>query len=401
MHVVGLTRITLGHAVKGGMEVHVSTLARGLAARGHRVTIVTTGRPDGVTDETEGGVRTLYLPGTNPGRYSHAWGRALGPELERLHQQDPIDVMWGEGAGAYYLLRQRPRPLRVPVVTFLQGTYLGEMGTMWRVARARRQRQRFGRFAAWRTLQYFRWDLRYTHGADHVIGASRENAALARWGYFLPRAKVTASVNGVDVDHFAPDPGAGHRLRERLGVSADLPLLLFCGRLEVEKGAEIAVRALARLRTPSSLVIAGTGAEAARLEAIAAELGASRAVRFVGHVANDDLPAWYNAATVFLYPTLAVESFGIAVAEAMACGRPVVASRLGGVRTSIDDPDTGRLVPPGNVGALADAVDRLLRDPWEAKRIGGAARKKAVETLSAARMVDDVLSVFVRVTAHW
>jgi glycosyltransferase involved in cell wall biosynthesis len=399
MHIVCLTRITLGHAVKGGMEVHVATLARGLAARGHRVTIVTTSRPDGVTDETADGVRTLYLPGTNPGRYSHAWGRAIPSALERLHRQDPIDVVWGEGAGAYYFLGSRPRPLRVPVVTFLQGTYLGEMGTAWRVARARRGWRRACRFAAWRTIQYFRWDLRYTHGADHVIGASRQNAALARWGYWLPRAKVTASINGVDVDRFAPDPGAGRRLRERVGVPADLPLLLFCGRLEPEKGPEIAVRALARLRAPSVLLVAGTGSERADLEAIATSLGVSGSVRFVGHIANDDLPAWYNAATVFLYPTLAVESFGIAVAEAMACGRPVVASRLGGVRTSVDDPDTGFLVPPGDVAALAGAVDRLLRDPWEAERIGAAARKKALQALSAARMIDDVLAVFVRVTA--
>jgi glycosyltransferase involved in cell wall biosynthesis len=399
MNVCCLTRITLGHRVKGGMEVHVDTLARGLVARGHHVTIVTTGREDGVTDDTVAGVRTLYVEGTPPGRYSHAWARALPGALERVHAERPIDLIWGEGAGAFYYLRWHRNPLRRPVATFLQGSYLGELGTMWNVARVTGRFTGFARYLAWRTVQYVRWDLWYTHGADAIIAASRENAALARRGYLLPRVKVTASVNGIDVQTFRPDPGAGAAMRARLGISEDTPLLLFCGRLEREKGADFAIRAVARVARAHPrvrLVVAGTGSMLDGLTALAAELGVAERVHFAGHVDNAALPAYYNACSVFLYPTLAVESFGIAVAEAMACARPVVASRLGGVKTSIDDPENGRLVRPGDVAALADRIGRLLEDPWEAARIGSAARKKAVQALSAARMVDDVLAVFAR-----
>jgi glycosyltransferase involved in cell wall biosynthesis len=403
LHVCCLTRITLGHRVKGGMEVHVDTLARGLAERGHRVTIVTTAREDGVAEETIGGVRTVYVAGTPPGRYSHAWARALPGALDRVHADAPIDVVWGEGAGAHYYLRWHGNPLRRPVVTFLQGTYLGELGSMWNVTRLTGRWPAFVRYLAWRTIQYFRWDLWYTHGADHVIGASRENAALARWGYLLPRARVTASINGVDVQTFRPDPAAGDGVRAALGIPVDAPLLLFCGRLEPEKGADVAIRAaaaLARARPALRLVIAGTGSTSGRLVALAAALGLADRVHFTGHVDNAQLPAYYNACTVFLYPTLAVESFGIAVAEAMACARPVVASRLGGVQTSIDDPENGCLVRPGDPVAVAAQVARLLDDPWEAARVGSSARKKAVQALSASRMVDDVVAVFAKVTGR-
>ena len=135
MHICCLTRITLGHAIKGGMEVHVDTLARGLAERGHRVTIVTSSRTDALKEDKAGGVRTVYLDATRPGRYSHAWGHAASKYLAELHREDPIDVIWGEGAGAFYYLKWYRNPLRLPVVTFLQGTYLGELGTFW--ARAR------------------------------------------------------------------------------------------------------------------------------------------------------------------------------------------------------------------------------------------------------------------------
>jgi glycosyltransferase involved in cell wall biosynthesis len=385
------------------MEVHVDSLARGLAAHGCRVTVVTTGRTDGTEVETTDGVRTFYLSGTTPGRYSHDWGRATLGCLERLHAEHPIDIIWGEGAGAYYYLKWYRNPLAVPVFTFLQGTYLGELGTFWALFRARGEWRKLFKVIPWRTVQYFRWDLWYTHGADAVIGASRENARLARWGYFLPRRKVAASVNGVDVDRFAPDPAEGSRLRRRLGISDEIPVLLHCSRLEPEKGCDVAIRAFAQLRSQHPLlrlIMAGDGSQREALRALAAHLRVSDGIHFSGHVPNHELPAFYNACTVFLYPTLAVESFGIAVAEAMACGRPVVASRRGGIRTSIDDQETGLLVPVGDAAALARATARLLADPSSRERIGKAARVKAERDLSTARMVEDVLTVVLCLMAH-
>jgi glycosyltransferase involved in cell wall biosynthesis len=132
---------------------------------------------------------------------------------------------------------------------------------------------------------------------------------------------------------------------------------------------------------------------------MAHELGIGDATIFMGQVPNEELPAYYNACTIFINPTLAVESFGITVAEAMACGRPVVASRRGGICTSVDHGETGVLVKPGSVEDLAEASSRLLNDPVEIERMGKAGRKKAVQDLSEARMTDDVLGVFEKVTA--
>jgi glycosyltransferase involved in cell wall biosynthesis len=403
MHVCCLTRITLGHEIKGGMEVHIDMLARALADRGHRVSIVTTSHPLGVERQSEGGVTVHYLPGCRPGKYSHEWGNATPEFLARLHQEEPIDLIWGEGAGAFYYLKWFRNPLRLPVVSFLQGSYLGEMGTFLSLARFEGMWGQFLRFAPRRTVQYFRWDLWYTHGADAVIGASRENAALARWGYLLPARKVSASVNGIDPQHFKPDAAARTALRADLGLAETTTLLLHCSRLEPEKGAQYSIRAFAQLaaRFPDSrLLVAGNGTRRQALETLAEGLDLGERVMFVDHVPNQELPAFYNACDVFLCPTIAVESFGITVAEAMACGRPVVAFRRGGIQTSIDHGVNGLLVKAGSVGGLAAATTGLLADPEMHRRIGEAARRKAVESLSVERMTEDVLKVFTALVAE-
>ena len=404
MHICCLTRITLGHAIKGGMEVHIDMLSQALVERGHEVSIVTTSHANGVEEATDGGVTTYYLDGCRPGRYSHEWGRATPGFLRALHERRPIDLVWGEGAGAFYYIKWARNPLSLPIVTHLQGTYLGELGTFLSLARFEGKWWQFVRFFAWRTIQYFRWDLWYTRGADAVIGASNENAALARRCYFLPKSRVTASVNGVDVERFRPDPEAGQRVRQNLGLEPDAPILFHCSRLEPEKGAQYSLRAFAAIsdKHPSArLVIAGDGIQRDLIPRLAEELGVADLIRVLDHIPNEQLPAYYNACSVFLCPTVAVESFGITVAEAMACGRPVVAFRRGGIQTSIDNGDNGLMVPAGNVDALVHAIDALLVDPALAAEIGTAARSKAVAALSVERMVEVVDSVFEeRVAEH-
>jgi glycosyltransferase involved in cell wall biosynthesis len=162
------------------------------------------------------------------------------------------------------------------------------------------------------------------------------------------------------------------------------------------KGAEILVRAFADLGDDypaMRLLVAGDGIQRQELERLASDLGLADRVIFLGYVPNEKLPAFYNACTVFVNPTLAVESFGITVAEAMACGRTVVASRRGGICTSVDHEKTGLLVPAGDVAALAKALRSLLSDPVKRERFGAASREKAQRELSEKRMVDDFLAV--------
>jgi phosphatidylinositol alpha-1,6-mannosyltransferase len=192
---------------------------------------------------------------------------------------------------------------------------------------------------------------------------------------------------GVDVDRFCPLAGDQRRAaRARFGIARERPVVLGVSRLVPRKGFDVLIDAVARLRPDAQLVIAGSGRDRARLERRAARVAPAR-VRFLGRVADADLPALYACADVFAMPCrdrwggLEAEGFGIVFAEAAACGVPAVAGRSGGSPEAVVDGKTGYVVAP-RVGPVRDAIDRLLVDSSLRASMGTAARARAVTDLS-------------------
>ncbi len=194
--------------------------------------------------------------------------------------------------------------------------------------------------------------------------------------------------SGIDVERVrgGPEPSAA---KAALGLDPRRPVVGTVGRLEERKGHGdflLAVRAMlgpANGLGPQALIV-GDGPLRARLERQAADLGLADTVRFVGAVADVRTPL--AAMDVFLLPSRA-EGMSNALLEAMAAGRPVVATAVGGTREAVDADRTGILVPPGDPAALAAAALGLLADPVRAAAVGGAARRSVEEGFSARRMV--------------
>src|SRR5207302_10961882 len=149
--------------------------------------------------------------------------------------------------------------------------------------------------------------------------------------------------------------------------------------------------------------VAGTGPDRERLEKRAQQLRLGDRVRFLGGVGDQDLPAFYNLASVYVGASrraerLGVEGFGISLVEASACGLPVVAGNSGGIPDAVRDGETGFLVPPEDPAAFADAICRLLADKAAAQRMGQAGRR-AVETyFNWDRVVRDLRAIEAEVT---
>jgi glycosyltransferase involved in cell wall biosynthesis len=185
--------------------------------------------------------------------------------------------------------------------------------------------------------------------------------------------------NGVDVGAFAPgrrDPA----LRRRLGVGDDEVLFAFAGRVVGWKGLGIALDALARpelAALPLRLLIVGAGGDLDRLRRQAEALGVAGRVIFQPPVPHAELPAWYASADAGLFPSIADEAFGITIAEAMACGLPVVASHVGGIPEVVgNEGGCGLLAAPGDAAALAAAMRELATDPARRAVLGEAARRR-------------------------
>jgi phosphatidylinositol alpha-1,6-mannosyltransferase len=187
-------------------------------------------------------------------------------------------------------------------------------------------------------------------------------------------------------DHVFFRPGVDTTaVRERYGLDGGR-WLLSVARLSRHKGVDTAVKALARLaeRYPDlRYAVVGSGEELEALEEEARGLGVGDRVRFLTDVPDRDLPALYNVAEVYLGVSRLmeqrVEGFGISIAEASACGVPVVAGRSGGIPEAVRDGETGFLVDAERVEAVAEAVRRLLDDRELRARLGAAGRR-AVET---------------------
>jgi glycosyltransferase involved in cell wall biosynthesis len=187
--------------------------------------------------------------------------------------------------------------------------------------------------------------------------------------------------------------------REPRPPLADPPEFAFAGRLVWEKGVDVLLRAFARVRerVPTArLVVAGAGPERANLERLTSELRLDDATRFLGHLGREEVERQLEPAWAQVVPGRWEEPFGLTVSEAMMRGTAVVASSIGGPAEIVAEQDTGFLVPPGDVGAMAAALTRLACDRALAERMGGRARTFALARLGTRRFIDDWVGVYDR-----
>ncbi|MGN6446193.1 glycosyltransferase [Amnibacterium sp.] len=238
--------------------------------------------------------------------------------------------------------------------------------------------------------------------ADVVIATCSDEAFELK-GFGVPPARMAVVPCGVDALHFSPEGDVAPRT-ERLR-------LLTVSRLVPRKGVGNAIEALGHLvrrGVDAELVIVGGAGDAdhledepeiERLQRIVAEQGLQDRVVLAGSIEHDDLPAWYRSADVVVCAPW-YEPFGIVPLEAMACGRPVVATRVGGLIDTVVEDSTGLHVPPRDPEALADALEGLLGDPERRRRYGENGRRRAATRYTWRRIGSDTARTYERLTAR-
>jgi sugar transferase (PEP-CTERM/EpsH1 system associated) len=219
---------------------------------------------------------------------------------------------------------------------------------------------------------------------DQVLSVSSRLAERMAREISYPLDRIKVIRNGVDTNRFRPR-NAGEA-RQELGLSPDALVIGAVGRLVPVKDYPTFLRALALLRDRGvafQSIIAGTGGLRDELSALAISLGLSN-VRFLGN--RDDVERVLAAFDVFVLSSSS-EGLSNTIQEAMAAGLPVVATRVGGADELVDEPHTGLLVPPGNPGALADAIGSLVDDPVRRGSMGAAARRRAESVFALDVMI--------------
>ena len=213
-----------------------------------------------------------------------------------------------------------------------------------------------------------RWITRHALARAGAITATGVRLAEATVPYAPKGKPIHVIPYGVDLDRFSPRP-RGDRTGARITIGA-------VSRLSPEKGFEYLLRAVASLRDRDievDVVLAGDGPSRAALERLAGELGLRERVDFVGEIAHDDVPAVLQRLDIFAMPST-WEGFGVSALEASAMELPVVASNIHGIPDVVVDGETGLLLPPADVDALADAIARLAGDAALRRTMGVAGR---------------------------
>jgi len=365
--------------------------------------------------------------------------RMMG-EVARRYPPHRLTVSTGTWAGSAESDRDFPQRIdRVPVGAKRLRTVNGLGLWTWRAASlVRGTAPKFlwcdevkpaGYAAAWLRARYGLPFGVIAHGADLLLlEAKIRRSALKRWTArgILERCSVVVAnshwtadlarsvLESVGCHTLAGDvrivplgtaPSRFHsgvdagRVRRKYGLDGG-PWLLTVARLDFHKGIDTVIRALPAIRAAvpaARYAVAGMGSRQGALQALVAELGLGDAVRLLGFVPDDELPALYNAADVFVLVSrrydLLVEGFGIAIVEASASGLPVIASRSGGIPEAVREGETGLLVDQDDAAAVAQTAIRLLGDERLRHRMGAAGREAVERYYNWDRVAADLIRI--------
>jgi glycosyltransferase involved in cell wall biosynthesis len=228
---------------------------------------------------------------------------------------------------------------------------------------------------------------------DRAIGFWASDVDVAVSDFVLshlrrqPRTgRLVRIYNGIDLDVYTGSPGSAEHRAVTIGCA---------GRLIDGKGIDVLLRAFAEgaAREGARLRIAGDGPKRSTLESLASELGLNSSVEFTGW--TFDMPSFWRGCDLAVLPSDGcIESFGMAAIEAMACARPVVVTANGALPELVDADVTGSIVPRGDVGALADALVALTRDPGRRRAAGSAARARCEQRFDIRDCAASYLSLF-------
>lgn len=357
----------IGNSVIGGAERHLLELVQGLGRSGVGVQVICP-RPGPLTEQLETlsiPVRCIEMVSPWPGDEYALDAQALETLAAVLREMRP-DVVHSHLYPAHLHASLAAQEVGIPAIVHTAHTIIVRPGDV--------------------LLSHI--TTAYTIAVSHAAACLLLNAGV-------PPERIEVIYNGVAPEHFEQDREAVERARANLNLGPG-SVLGTVARLSPEKGIDVLLRAVQRVKrifpAVTALVI-GDGPQAAQLHRLAGELELHESVRFLG--ARHDVPVLNRLLDVFVLPSRE-EACPMALLEAMAAGKAVVATAVGGSPEVLTSPTDGWLVPPDDPGALADGILMLLGDPTRRVAMGVAAQQKVAAQFTRDRMVRDTLAFYQR-----
>ena len=344
----------------GGQEIRVLTEARGVAKRGHAVTLAAPAESRIFAAAPDYGLEAIAIPiaRKSVGGLIGMAGLLRNRRFDLVNTHSSTDSWLA--AVATHLLREAPPIVRT---RHISAPVPRNLATRWL----------------------------YRSATSRIVTTGERLRLQVIEETGVPPASVVSIPTGIDLDRYKP--GGQDAARAGLGLDREGTLIGIVATLRSWKGHRYLFEAFAGLADRGArLVVVGDGPQREALEALAKELGIGARVRFAGNQA--DVAPWMRALDLFCLPSYANEGVPQALMQAMACGLPVVSTPVGSIAEIVQDGDTGRLVPPEDAQALRAALEALLADEALRRGLGTRAWETAQQRFGEDRMVERMLDVF-------
>ncbi|OIO00079.1 MAG: hypothetical protein AUJ51_11105 [Elusimicrobia bacterium CG1_02_56_21] len=380
----------------GGVKTHSELLARLLVKLGTELTVIV---PEGGSKPgpAQAGFIIENVP-SNEQPDKKNWRKAMRLTAKRLCRTTPPDIVFSQG---YYAAGCEP-VLRVngaAIAAFVHNFHLIHFYKfVSEVAGPRSFASYLARSLPTLTCKMLFTEIPFLREAQEVISVSEHNARLLRRYYRIPGAVLSVLHNWVDTEVFTPSRELREEERKKLALTAGQTVFFAAGSLWRPKGFHVAIKAFKLLaeRAPGTvLMLAGSGPEESALKTLAgpALISCGR-VKFLGERALEELPSVYNAADVFLMPSIHPEGLAYTLIEAMACGLPPITTTLGGNTETVGD--AGILLPHNRPAELASAMLDLASDPGKRSALGLLARERARRMFSEDQAAEKIKNLLGR-----
>jgi glycosyltransferase involved in cell wall biosynthesis len=396
MNICFSSTVTYWHGLRGGMDLHGKHLLQGLSERGHKIIVISTKHPSGKEYEEINGIRIHYLKHTTFGSSRKGWKKQSINKLKDIVKKETIDVVLSQSISGFGVVKVA-KSMGIPTVTIMHGyasmDFLSILNQVWNF----KESYLYLTKSLFSDVYYFIFqELSIIKNSSVVIAVSNRVAKVIGQRPLIDRNKIKVINYGIDLKLFKFSEEESKKTRLELNISNHDKVILFLSLLSKQKGADIAIKAFNELSKNNNgikLIIAGDGEYLEDAKLLVNNFKIKSRVIFTGFVRNEDTVQYYNASDIFIFPTLRLESFGIVIAEAMACGKPVIASNIGSIPDVIDNGINGILIPIGDFKELAKQINLLLNDQQYSAMLTQNAQRKALERFGLDRMVEKTIKV--------
>ena len=374
----------------GGMNIYIREVAQRLKSEGIEVDIFTRehNRQEELEDEFKV-LNIIYINAGDPsidktGIFSYLDKFVEGVLNYSSRQNQPYELIYAHYWLSGVVAIELKNAWNVPIITSFH-TMQGIKRETFPFNKGNQEREKQERIIS---LQ-----------SDSIIAWSLHEKKFIEQNFGVKSSKISVIPPGVDLDLFHPINI--QEARRKIHMQEDVRTILYVGRIERLKGLDMLLKALSQIQHKDTFlyVIGGTNntEEVNRLKKICIDLNLNEKVHFIGSISRAQLKYYYNSADLYVLPSY-YESFGLSVLEAAACGRPTIASKVGGLPSIIRDNETGFLLEQRSLGSLIKKIEILLNDKELSDTMGRAARKQA-EKLNWGIAVNQLKNLFDKLTS--